>query len=377
MPRRLRMGMVGGGPGAFIGPVHRIAAMLDGQIELVAGAFSSDGAKSAAAGEGYGIAADRAYADFNAMFAAERARDDGIDFVTIATPNHTHLAIARAALSSGIAVMSDKPATATLAEADELAEHVARANVPYALSYTYSGYPIVREARALVESGALGSVRKVVVEYLQGWLADPIEAGNKQAGWRVDPAQAGIGGCIGDIGVHALHLAEFVSGRRVDRIAADLRSVVPGRTLDDDATILLDFGGNATGVILTSQVAVGEANGLRLRIYGERASLDWRQEDPNQLELRLASGRTEILRVGDPAFGLDARQATRLPMGHPEGYLEAFANLYQDFARLLRGGAAPLLPGIGDGLRSLAFVDAALRSSAGGGWVTLRHGHGV
>lgn len=363
------MGMVGGGPGSFIGPVHRIAAMLDGHVELVAGAFSSDSARSTAAGESYGIAPERVYHDFTKMFEAERARPDGIDFVAIATPNHTHLAIAEAALASGIAVMSDKPATATLSEARQLAASVARSEVPYALSYTYSGYPLVREARALVAAGTLGRIRKIVVEYLQGWLAEPVDS--KQANWRIDPQQAGIGGCISDIGVHALHLAEFVSGLRVERVSADLRAVVAGRALDDDATIMLDFGNEVSGVILTSQIAVGEANGLRLRIYGERASIDWRQEEPNLLALRHLSGRSEILRTGDGSFGDDARRGTRLPMGHPEGYLEAFANIYEDFGRKLRGEPAPLLPGIDEGVRSLMFVEAAIRSSSECCWVVL------
>lgn len=362
--------MVGGGPGAFIGPVHRIAAELDREIELVAGAFSSDPARSREAGAAYRIDPARAYRDLATMLAAERARDDGIDFVAIVTPNHHHFSAAQAALAAGLPVLSDKPATATLEEAQALAALIARAKLPYALTYTYSGYPLVREARARVAAGALGAIRKVVVEYPQGWLAGGAEG--KQAAWRIDPARAGTGGCIGDIGVHAFHLAEFVTGLKVDALLADLAAIVPGRVLDDDCTVLLRFAGGARGVLMASQIAVGELNGLRLRVYGDRGGVDWRQEQPNVLVLHHADGRSEIVRAGDATLGAEARAATRLPGGHPEGYLEAFANLYRDFARLLRGEAAPLLPGIDEGLRSMAFVAIGVAASRdGAGWVKL------
>ncbi|WP_260929600.1 Gfo/Idh/MocA family protein [Novosphingobium sp. 9] len=374
--KRLRMGLVGGGPGAFIGPVHRIAAELDGEIELVAGAFSSDPERSRQAGEIYGIAPERAYASYAEMFAAERQREDGIDFVTIATPNHTHLPIARAALEAGIAVMSDKPATATLDEALALADVVDEANAPYALSYTYSGYPMVRQAREMIAAGAIGPVRKVVAEYLQGWLAEPIEMdGNKQAGWRTQPGKSGLGGAIGDIGVHAFHLAEFVTGLEVRTLCADLAAVVEGRALDDDASVLLRFDNGARGVLLASQVAVGEANGLSLRIYGTHGALIWRQESPNRLEYRHLDGRCEILTTGLGHLSPLATAATRLPAGHPEGYLEAFANLYRDFAQRLRGEGSDILPGIADGVRSMRFVERAVIASRDGlGWVAL-HEH--
>jgi len=366
--RVLRLGMIGGGPGAFIGPIHRIAAEMDSEIELVAGAFSSDAARSAAAGDGYRIDPSRAYADIDAMLLAERTRDDGIDFVAIATPNHHHLTAARAALAAGIPVLSDKPATATLAEALELRRVVQASGLPYALTYTYSGYPLVREARARISAGAIGAVRKVVVEYPQGWLAG--KTTGKQAEWRIDPERAGAGGCIGDIGVHAFHLAEFVTGLKVIELFADLAAVVPDRALDDDCTVLLRFAGGARGVLMASQIAIGELNGLRIRVYGDAGSLDWQQETPNALTFHYADGRTEIVRAGDASLGPDARSASRTPGGHPEGYLEAFANLYRDFAKLLRGEPAPLLPSIDDGVRSMAFIDIAVRHN-GTGWVPL------
>ena len=368
--RRLRMGMIGGGPGSFIGPIHRIAAELDREIELVAGVFSSDAARSAQAGESYRIDPARAYPDLDAMFAAERARADGIDFVAIVTPNHNHLPAARAALAAGLPVISDKPATATLAQARELAGHVAAAGLPYALTHTYSGYPLVREARARVAAGALGAIRKVVVEYPQGWLAG--EASGKQAEWRVDPAKSGPGGCIGDIGTHAFQLAEFISGLKVTEILADLGAVVPGRPVDDDCTVLLRFENGARGVLLASQIEVGEMNGLRIRLYGEKGGLVWKQEVPNTLTLHTLDGRTEVIHAGGAQLGPDAASRTRTPTGHPEGYLEAFANIYRDFAAVLRGEAAPLLPGIEDALRGMTFVDTAVTASkARAGWTAL------
>lgn len=368
---RLRMGMIGGGPGAFIGPIHRIAAELDREIELVAGVFSSDAGRSRAAAGDYGIDVARGYPDLPAMLAAEKARDDGIDFVAIVTPNHNHLPSARAALDAGLPVISDKPMTATLNEALELAAIVERSERPFALTYTYSGYPLVREAKARVAAGEFGEIRKVVVEYPQGWLAQLSES--KQAEWRGDPAQAGAGGCIGDIGVHAFHLAEFVTGLEVTRLMADLGTVVPGRTLDDDCSVFLRFVNGARGVLLASQVAIGELNGLNIRVYGDKGSLAWRQDVPNTLTLHHGDGRMEIIRAGDASLGPAAASRTRTPGGHPEGYLEAFANLYRDFACLLRGEPAPMLPGLRDGLRSMAFIDTAVRASAeGAGWVDLR-----
>jgi predicted dehydrogenase len=371
--RKLRMGLVGGGPGSFIGAVHRIAAELDGEMELVAGAFSSDPDLSRQAGVNYRLDPARAYPTFAALLTAETRRSDGIDFLTIATPNHLHLPIARAALEAGVAVMSDKPMTATLAEARELAAVAAAVSVPYRLTYTYTGYPLVREARRLVAEGFLGAVRKVLVEYSQGWLAEPIERrGSKQAEWRCDPQRAGGGGCIGDIGVHAFNLAEFVTGRHVERICADLNSVVPGRALDDDCNLLLRFDNGAVGALIASQICVGALNGLQLRVYGEKAALEWRQEAPNTLTLCYADGRSENRYAGTGVLGTDAVAVTRLPAGHPEGYLEAFANLYRDLANLLRGkGDAPLLPGATAGLRGMALIDAAVSSSRERRWTAL------
>lgn len=368
--RRLRMGMIGGGPGSFIGPVHRLAAELDREIELVAGAFSSSADRSLQAAETYRIDASRAYADVATMLAAERARADAIDFVAIVSPNHHHLPAARASLAAGFPVISDKPMTATLAEARALAEVVARADLPFALTYAYSGYPLVREARARIASGALGTVRKLVVEYRQGWLAG--EALGKQAEWRVDPARAGEGGCIADIGVHALHLAEFVTGMGVTALCADLGAVVPGRLLDDDCSVLLRFENGARGVLLASQIEVGEMNGLRIRVYGDKGGLIWSQETPNTLIVHGLDGRTEIVHAGGAQMGVSAAASTRTPAGHPEGYLEAFANIYRDFAAGLRGQPAPLLPGIADGLRGMQFIAAAVAASRDNcGWVPL------
>ncbi|WP_246448487.1 Gfo/Idh/MocA family protein [Novosphingobium flavum] len=374
MSRRLRMGMIGGGPGAFIGPIHRIAAEMDREIELVAGAFSSDAGRSRAAAETYRIDPERAYPSMEAMFAGEKARGDGIDFVAIVSPNYHHLPAARAALAAGLPVLSDKPATSTYAEAQELAGHVAAAGLPYGLTHTYSGYPLVREARARIAAGALGTVRKVVVEYPQGWLAG--EASGKQAEWRTDPARSGPGGCIGDIGTHAFQLAEFVTGLQVTQLLADLGAVVPGRLVDDDCSVLLRFENGARGVLLASQIEVGEMNGLRIRVYGDKAGLIWKQEVPNTLTINTLDGRTEIVHAGGSQLGPDAASRTRTPTGHPEGYLEAFANIYRDFAAVLRGEQAPLLPGIDTALRGMAFIATAVAASRDAndgkaGWVKL------
>ncbi|HZV10739.1 MAG TPA: Gfo/Idh/MocA family oxidoreductase, partial [Novosphingobium sp.] len=293
-----------------------------------------------------------------------------VDFIAIATPNHMHLPAARAALEAGFPVICDKPATATFAQAQELAQIVARAGLPFGLTYTYSGYPLVREARARIAAGALGEIRKVVVEYPQGWLAKPSEG--KQAAWRADPSRSGPGGCVADIGVHAFHLAEFISGLQVSEILADLGTVVPGRQVDDDCQILLRFANGARGALLASQIAVGERNGLAIRLYGEKAGLAWRQEEPNRLWLYHEDGRSELIQAGDPGLGADALRASRTPGGHPEGYLEAFANIYRDFGRLLRGEAGALIPGMADGLRGMALIEQAVAlSRAGAGWTAF------
>lgn len=375
--RKLRMGMVGGGPGAFIGPVHRIAAELDGKIELVAGAFSQSADRSREAGESYKLDPARAYANYQALIEAEQQRPDAIDFVAIVTPNHLHLPVALAALNAGLPVMSDKPATATYAEVVALETAVAESGVPYGLTHTYAGYALVREAREICASGQLGQIRKIAVEYLQGWLSQPIEkAGQKQAAWRSDPALSGPGGCIGDIGVHAFHLAEYVTGLKVTDLNATLLSVVEGRPVDDDCTALLRFDNGAHGVLMTSQIAAGERNGLCLRIYGEAGSLEWAQEDPNRLRLKWLDGPEEIRHASGSYLGAGARAVTRLPGGHPEGYLEAFAVLYREFADALiawKGGQAnPLpetLPGIVAGVRGMRFIDRAIESSKRKNWI--------
>lgn len=368
---RIRLGLVGGGPGSFIGAVHRIAAEMDRKIELVAGAFSSSAERSRGAAKDYAIDPDRAYASLDDMLTGEAGRADGIEMVAIATPNHLHLSQAKAALAAGIAVMSDKPATATLAEARELADAVASSAAPYRLTFTYTGYPMVREARARIAAGEIGSVRKVVVEYYQGWLSDRLEdLGNKQAGWRVDPARAGLGGCIGDIGVHAFNIAEFVTGDRVTAINPDLAAVVENRPLDDDCTVMMRFAGGARGLLAASQIATGERNNLRIRVFGTKGNIAWSHEEADRLLITDPIGSLLTIFGGGNAAGVDAAAATRIPAGHPEGYLEAFGNLYKDFACLLRGEGGELLPGIEEGLRSMAFVDNAVRAN-GGGWTEL------
>ncbi len=376
----LRLGMIGGGPGSFIGPVHRMAAELDGRIRLVAGAFSSDAERSRQAGASYGIDPARAYPSHQAMIAAERQRADGIDLVAIVTPNHLHVPASLDALNAGLHVMCDKPAALSLAEMQGLAGVVANARGLYALTHTYTGYPLVREARALLAAGRLGRLRKVVVEYSQGWLSTALEqTGSKQAGWRTDPAQSGAGGCIGDIGVHAFNLAEYVAGAPVRELCADLSIMVPGRRLDDDCNILLRFDDGTAqgvpGVLHASQIAAGDRNGLRLRVFGTEAGLDWSQETPNTLTIHGLDGRTEVLHSGAGNLGPAARGATRLPTGHPEGYIEAFANLYRDFAAAIRAGAMPAdgsLPGVEAGLRGMAFIETAIANSkARAGWSRL------
>lgn len=370
----LRMAMVGGGPGSFIGPVHRMAAELDGRIRLVAGVFSRDRAKSAQAADTWGVAPDRVYPDHHTMFAAERARADGVQLVSVVTPNHLHFEVSAAALKSGLHVISDKPATLNLAEARALAEIVAASGKQYGLTYTYTGYPMVREARETVARGDLGAVRKVVVEYSQGWLSTPLErdGDNKQASWRADPKQSGVGGCIGDIGVHAFNIAEFITGRRVERLCADVATVVPGRGLDDDCNVLLRFEGGARGVLIASQISAGARNGLTISVYGEKGGLTWSHEDPNVLTLDWLEGPSHVLHAGSGYLGPAARAVTRLPTGHPEGFIEAFATIYRDFADAIEGRVGSLVPDITEGVRGMAFVERAVAASRDeAGWVSL------
>ncbi|MDH7638349.1 Gfo/Idh/MocA family protein [Sphingomonas oryzagri] len=370
--RPLRLGLLGGGPGSFIGAVHRMAAGLDGRFTLVAGAFSRSLDKSRAQAERWGVATDRAYDGIEAMLASEQARENGIEAIAIATPNDSHFAIAKAALEAGLPVICDKPMTATLAEAEALAPIVAASRQPFALTYTYTGYAMIREARARVAAGAIGRVRKITVDYPQGWLSDAIEGENMQAGWRTDPARAGAGGAIGDIGVHAFQLAEYVSGLQASELVADLPRVVPGRRLDDDCNILLRFAGDVPGVLTASQIATGERNGLRLRIYGDKGGLEWCHDAPGDLVLRWPDARSEIFHAGAPTLSPDAQRAIRLPSGHPEGFIEAFATLYSDFADAIHGISGRLdtvLPGIRDGLRSMRFVGCAVRSHDARAWL--------
>lgn len=372
MPDRpLRFGLVGGGPGAFIGAVHVMAARLDGRYQLAAGAFSRDAAKSKAAGAGYHVAGDRAYASWPDMLSAEAQRPDGIDMVVVATPNDTHFAVSKAALEAGFHVMCDKPATLKLDEAVALRSVIAKSGRQYGLTYTYSGYPLVREARTLVANGALGAIRKIVVEYPQGWLSQKIEGESKQAEWRTDPKRSGLGGCIGDIGIHALHLAEFVSGLFVSELMADLGRVLPGRLLDDDCNILLHFNNGARGALIASQISAGERNGIRLRVYGEKGGLDWQQETPNTLTLNYPDRPSQVVHAGGGYLSTATQAMIRIPAGHPEGYLEAFANLYREFADQIMGKAS-LVPGIEAGVRGMAFIRCAVESSEKRQWLDFK-----
>jgi predicted dehydrogenase len=376
----LRLGMVGGGPGAFIGPVHRIAAAMDGNFTLVAGAFASDPERSVAAGRALGLDAARCYPDYAAMAAQEAARPDGIEAVSIVTTNRTHHDIAVAFLQAGTDVICEKPVTATLAQARSLRDVVAQSGRVFVVTHNYSGYPMVREARARVAAGQIGPLRMVQVEYPQGWLAQRVELqGSKQASWRTDPVEAGAGGALGDIGTHAFQLACFVTGQIPQAVLADISAFANGRLLDDNACVLLRYPDGARGALWASQIAIGCLNGLRLRVFGETGSLDWSQEQPNELWIdRLDAPRQRIV-PGGPDVGADAVRATRLPAGHPEGFLEAFATIYADAARLIRArrtgtdASGVMPPGMQDGLLSLAFVEACVQSSGAGNiWIALQ-----
>lgn len=376
--RPLRLGMVGGGAGAFIGAVHRIAARLDGEFTLVAGALSSTPEKSRASGEALGL--PRVYDDYLAMAKGEARRKDGIEAVAIVTPNHMHAGPAIEFLRRGIHVICDKPLTATMAEAKKLAAAAAKADALFVLTHNYTGYPMIRQARAMVAAGDIGRVRLVQVEYVQDWLTEAAEkSGSKQAEWRTDPERSGAGGATGDIGTHAYNLAGFVSGLTAEALAADLQTFVPGRALDDNAHVLLRFEGGARGMLWASQVAPGNENGLRLRVYGDKGGLEWAQEDPNYLWFTpFGEPRRRITRNGAGA-GPEAGRVSRIPPGHPEGYLEGFANIYAEAARAIRahqvGEAVPdgvLYPTLADGLAGMRFVEACVQSSRrNAGWVNL------
>jgi predicted dehydrogenase len=371
---KIRMGMVGGGEGAFIGEVHRLAAFLDGRIELVCGAFSSDPARAARSGAALGLPAERVYPDYIAMMVAEAAlpAEQRMQFVAIVTPNHMHFPVAVQAMEAGFHVLSDKPATFDLAQALQLREVVQSTGQLYGLTHTYNGYPLVKEARERVARGELGKIRKVVVEYPQGWLADRQEdTDNKQAAWRLDPQRAGISSCMGDIGVHAANLAEYISGEQISEICSDLTAFVEGRELDDDGSVLLRFANGARGVLHSSQVCVGEENALNIRMYGEKGGLEWSQQEPNTLWLKWPDRPTEMLRTGGAYLGELAAANTRTPMGHPEGYLEAFANIYMAFAGQVRAreaGESPDqrsadCPGIDEAVRGMTFIELAVSAS--------------
>ena len=377
-PPRIRLGMVGGGQGAFIGAVHRIAARLDDQFDLVAGCFSSSPEKSAASAAELGV--PRAYDDFTQMALRESRRKDGIEAVAIVTPNHMHAPVARQFLKRGIHVICDKPLTATLTEAKQLIRAAGDTDALFVLTHNYTGYPMIRQAREMIAAGELGDIRLVQVEYAQDWLAEPLEAsGNKQASWRTDPAKSGAGGAIGDIGTHAFNLAGFVTGLELDALAADLQSFVPGRQVDDNAHVMLRYKGGARGMLWCSQVASGCENALRLRVYGTKAGVEWSQEDPNYLWVTPLGQPRYRLSRGGAGTGPDAARVTRVPAGHPEGYLEGFANIYAEAARAIlarREGVAPdpavTFPGLNEGLEGVAFVDACVRSSKrNGAWVAL------
>ena len=377
---RIRLGMVGGGRDAFIGAVHRIASRIDDHYELVAGCFSSSPEKSLASGADLGVAPGRCYGSFAEMAARESRRKDGIEAVAIVTPNHMHAPVALQFLKRGIHVICDKPLTATLPEAKRLAKAVTESGVVFVLTHNYTGYPMIRQAKAMVAAGDLGEIRLVQVEYVQDWLAADLEStGQKQADWRTDPARSGAGGSTGDIGTHAFNLANFVSGLTLDSLAADLQSFVPGRRVDDNAHVLLRFQGGARGMLWCSQVASGQENGLRLRLYGTKAGIEWEQENPNYLWVTPLGAPKYRLTRGGSGSGEAAARLTRIPAGHPEGYLEGFANIYAEAARaiLARRHGTPLdgavtFPGLKDGLEGVAFVDACVRSSRrNGAWVGL------
>ncbi len=376
MSRKIRYGMVGGGRGAFIGAVHRIAAAMDQQIELVCGAFSSDPERSRASGADLFLPPGRCYGTFQEMIQGERRLPAGerMDFIAIVTPNHMHFPPAKLALTNGFHVLSDKPATFNLAEAKKLAEIVKQTGLLYGLTHNYTGYPLVKEARDMVRTGKLGKIRKVVVEYPQGWLATRLEAtGQKQAGWRTDPKRSGAAGSIGDIGTHAENLAEYISGLQIEELAADLTSFVKGRKLDDDGNVLLRFKGGAKGVLHCSQISVGEENNLNIRVYGEKGGIEWHQNEPNTMLVKWLDQPMQVYRAANGYLCAAAKAAGRTPPAHPEGYLEAFANVYKNFAnhirarldgrKLAKDDFALDYPKIEDGIRGMAFIEAVVKSS--------------
>ncbi len=382
--RKVRYGMVGGGPGAFSGAVHRAAAALDGEIELVAGAFAADPDRSRTQGRALLLPPERVYDSFQAMAEREAGLPDGerIDFVSIVTPNHLHFAVARAFLAGGFHVVCDKPLTNTLPDAEALCRLVSERGVVFTLTHNYTGYPMVREARALIASGRLGEIRRVSVEYPQGWLATLLEAqGHKQAEWRTDPERAGVSSALADIGSHAHNLVRYVTGLEIDSLYADIATVVAGRRLEDDATVLLRFAGGARGFLSASQVLVGEENDLTLRVHGSAAALEWHQERPNELVVKFSDRPAERLSRGSAYLSAAARHASRLPPGHPEGFLEAFANIYRSAGRCIAAAIAgetpdPLdadYPTVQDGAHGVHFIHRAIESGRKRAWVDAKY----
>jgi predicted dehydrogenase len=377
MPRKLRMGMVGGGKNAFIGAIHRLAANMDGQIELVCGALSINPINAQESGELLFLPKDRIYLNFEEMITTEAAlpSNQKMDFVTIVTPNFAHFAPAMMALDNGFHVVIEKPMTFTLEEALQLKAKVDATGLMLCLTHTYSGYPMVKQAKAMVADGVFGKVRKIWVEYPQGWLSKLSELeGNAQAAWRTDPSKSGKSGCMGDIGTHAAHLAEYISGAKICKLCADLNTVVEGRALDDDGAVLLHFDNGATGVLMASQVAAGEENALKIRVYGEKGGIEWAQMEPNTLIVKWLDAPTQILRAGSNYTDRLSSYATsncRTPGGHPEGYVEAFANIYKNFAATLMAkldGTVPSkealdFPTVEDGIRGMAFIDNVVASA--------------
>ena len=369
---KIRLGIVGGGIGAFVGSIHRIAARLDDRYELLAGALSSEPRRAADSAAELGIDPRRAYASFEEMAKKEGKLKHGIEAVAIVTPNHLHCAVAKAFLEAGIHVICDKPLSSSLEDAEQIEKLVEGSGLIFAITYNYSGYPMVRHAREMVAAGKLGNIRVIQVEYAQDWLATNIEAeGQKQAAWRTDPARAGTGGSIADIGTHAFHLAEFISGLEAKSLLADLDTFVAGRSLDDNAIILLHYSNGAKGMLWSSQVASGQENALRIRLFGDKGGLEWAQEDPNYLQYRPLRETRQILTRGGPAVGETAARATRIPAGHPEGFLEGFANLYRDIADMIEAGRTgksltTLVPDVTDGVKGVRFVEKAVSSNAAG-----------
>jgi len=370
---KLRLGMIGGGQGAFIGAVHRIAARMDDQYELVCGAFSSDPAKSKASGLLLNLTENRVYNSYRELIEKEKQlpENERVQVISIVTPNHVHFAPAKEALENGFHVILDKPATFSLQEAKDLQKVIEQTGKQLCLTHTYTGYPMVKEAKQFVLSGKLGKIRKVYVEYPQGWLSKFEEGtANKQASWRTDPTKSGIAGAMGDIGTHAFNLCEYVSGLQVSRLCADINIVVEGRQLDDDGAVLLKFNNSASGVLIATQVAAGEENNVKVRVYGEKGGIEWKQEDANSLLVKLLDQPVEVWRTGGSYTSSFARQNTRTPAGHPEGYLEAFANLYKNFALTIQAnltGKTPQpewldFPGIEEGIRGMAFIENVIAS---------------